>query len=225
MKPEVRKQGKMHREIRNTTHPGVVTNLLLNMTAAVGSLADTIRISKNLGEEVLWSDCKHPWRCSPLWLLVRISLHLVFGRNASDDMFKAFMLFMLSCILSMTKANWAELGSEKLHFISAKILRRLRKLDILGQSDCLKPAWMDSISNELLSAHTIMNNNWENIMNSKRADIDLSIPEGLKPCINASKTFAMTWNLMPCQSASMPTSKVCVPAVLRWKNKLPILDL
>jgi hypothetical protein len=181
MQPEVRKQGKMHGETRDTAHPGVVTDLLLNMTAAIGSTTDTIRISKNMREEVLWSNCKHPWRRSPLWLLVRISLHLVFGRNASDDMFKAFMLFMLSRILSMTKANWAELGSENLHFISAKILRRSRKLDILGQSDCLKPAWMDSISNELVSAHAIMNNNWDNIMNSKRADIDLSVLEGSKP--------------------------------------------
>jgi hypothetical protein len=80
----------------------------MNYIAALGELTNTIRISKNTREEVLWDHCKHPWRRSPLWLLIRVTLQLLFNRLGStkqplDGLYKAFVAQLLSRILDMVR--------------------------------------------------------------------------------------------------------------------------
>ena len=103
--PRVRKGGETLDEDRDTTHPGLVTDFLMNIITAIGDTTNVQRISKNTREETLWNDCLQPWRRSPLWLLLRVSLHLHFVRNSrglqsSDSLYKAFMIFLLSRLLS-----------------------------------------------------------------------------------------------------------------------------
>ena len=102
--PQVRKNNKMLDEDRDTTHPGLVTDFLMNIIAAVGGTTDVQRIRKNTREDVLWNDCLQPWRRSPLWLLLRVALQLHFvrgsdGAGASNSLYKAFMIFLLSRLL------------------------------------------------------------------------------------------------------------------------------
>jgi len=103
--PQVRKTGKLMDEDRDTTDPTMVTDWLMNYIAALGGLTKTSRISKNTREEVLWRDCLHPWRRSPLWLLIRVNLQLLFTRGAGTEqshgvLYKAFMVQLLSRMLS-----------------------------------------------------------------------------------------------------------------------------
>lgn len=104
MQPKIRKNRQMMDEERDTTNPAMVTDYLLNFTAAMGTTTDVIRITKNTREDVLWADCLSPWRRSPLWLLIRVSLQLLFTRQASsilplDTLYKGFMIQLLSRIL------------------------------------------------------------------------------------------------------------------------------
>jgi hypothetical protein len=106
--PQVRKAGQLHDEDRDTTDPTIVTDWLMNYIAALGELTNTIRISKNTREEVLWDHCKHPWRRSPLWLLIRVTLQLLFNRLGStkqplDGLYKAFVAQLLSRILDTVR--------------------------------------------------------------------------------------------------------------------------
>jgi hypothetical protein len=106
--PQVRKNGKMMDEDRDTSHPGMVTDFLMNVITAFGEPTDVNRIKKHTREEVLWSDCLNPWRRSPLWLLVRVSLQLLFTRKAPsalhpDGLYKAFMIFMLARLLNLVR--------------------------------------------------------------------------------------------------------------------------
>jgi hypothetical protein len=102
--PQVRKTGRLLDENRDTTNPGLVTDWLINYIAALGSLTETARISKNTREEVLWRDCLQPWRRTSLWLLVRVVLQLLFARkgykeDSTRPMYKLFMVHLLSRLL------------------------------------------------------------------------------------------------------------------------------
>jgi hypothetical protein len=93
-------------EDRDTTHPGMITDFIMNVIAAWGEPTDVKRITKHTREEVLWKNCLSPWRRSPLWLLLRVSLQLLFVRKNSntlhaDSVYKAFMIFMQAQLLDL----------------------------------------------------------------------------------------------------------------------------
>ncbi|KAF1841017.1 uncharacterized protein K460DRAFT_347564 [Cucurbitaria berberidis CBS 394.84] len=184
--PQVRKNGEMLDEDRDTTHPGLVTDFLMNMIAAVGEATDVPGIIKNTREETLWSNCLQPWRRSPLWLLIRVSLQLLFARNdgntrSSGKLYKAFMIFMLSQLLESAKNNWQQLGSEVLHIITVKLARRLRKFELLGQDECLQPHWATSIQSGITSAHNIIKTHWQGLVGDTQANIDTAAVRTLRP--------------------------------------------
>jgi hypothetical protein len=83
-RPQVRKAKKDLAEIRNTMHPGLVTDYLVNVLAALGQSVDVHAISKNTRDDVLWCDAFQPWRRSPLWLLARVAMQLEFARDGAD---------------------------------------------------------------------------------------------------------------------------------------------
>jgi hypothetical protein len=127
----------------NTTHPGFVTDFLMHVITAVGEPCDTKRITKNTREEVLSKQAHLPWRRSPLWLLIRVTLQLVFNRlkdtpSSPDELYKAFGLFALSHILGLAKVHWASLGNDSLRCLSAKTVRRLHKFESMGESQMLQ---------------------------------------------------------------------------------------
>ncbi|CAA9965774.1 hypothetical protein PTMSG1_09133 [Pyrenophora teres f. maculata] len=106
--PQVRKDGTMIDEDRDTTHPGLVTDFLMNMIAALGETTHVKRIAKHTHEEILWNDVLNPWLRSPLWLLPRVSLQLLFvlqGKKtrSSSNLYKAFMLYMLARLLDSVR--------------------------------------------------------------------------------------------------------------------------
>jgi hypothetical protein len=106
--PRVCKDGQMVEEERDTTHPMMVTDWLMNYIASLGGTATSKQISKKTREEVLWNNCRLPWRRSPLWLLIRVSLQLLFTPEETLDTFpnglyKAFMAQQICQILHMVR--------------------------------------------------------------------------------------------------------------------------
>jgi hypothetical protein len=102
--PSVRKNGQQVGEDRDTTDPSLVSNWFMHHLAALGGLTKSICILKNTREEVLWNDCRSPWRRSPLWLLIRVTLQLIFTRGGSiarplNGLYKAVVAQVLSRIL------------------------------------------------------------------------------------------------------------------------------
>ncbi|KAG9202858.1 hypothetical protein G6514_003880 [Epicoccum nigrum] len=164
--PVAYKAGQYHDEERDTTHPGMVTDFLLNVVIALGKEATVTRITKNTREEVLWNNCKLPWRRSPMWLLVRVTLQLLFTRqspnlSATDSLYKVFMVQILSMTLSHAEAYWQMLGSGYMHVTIAKMLQRLRKLETLSQLGCIVPAWIDLIQKCMEDAFAFMKEKWQ----------------------------------------------------------------
>jgi hypothetical protein len=84
--PQVSKGGNKHSEICDTTHPALVTEYLINVLSAVGRPTVLSGITKNTREDVLWSDSLHPWRRSPLWLLVRVAMQMQLSRHSDKSL-------------------------------------------------------------------------------------------------------------------------------------------
>ncbi|KAF2638121.1 hypothetical protein P280DRAFT_91529 [Massarina eburnea CBS 473.64] len=194
--PEARKGGKQHVEIRDTTDPSLVTNLLINILTAIGSPMPTSRsISKNTREDVLWSDALYPWRRSPLWLLIRVAMQLQCHRSCNDsftgtDLYKATMVNILSTVLDVARTHQRLVYLDLLHATSAKLNRRLRKLRTLLPEQlynvCAEPARVS-----LLRAYDDMKEKWIALTTDAKdnirlapvrdlqaeKDLDISIPQ------------------------------------------------
>lgn len=104
------KDGQMVEEERGTTRPMMVTDWLMNYIASLGGTATSKQISKKTREEVLWNNCRLPWRRSPLWLLICVSLQLLFTPEETLDTFpnghyKAFMAQQVCQILHMVRST------------------------------------------------------------------------------------------------------------------------
>ena len=123
-----------------------ITALLTGILRTVGSVPGFPRITKRIRDEIgpLCYDDQHPqvkneWRRSSLWLLTRVAIQTSLERSMSGRaVYKAFILFFI-CALA-ADANEAELSSDLLHLMSAKILRRLCKL---GDS---APGWLSDVA-------------------------------------------------------------------------------
>ena len=102
--PTTVKAGSVVNEVRETVDPRYISGLLVGILRGYGQSAVVDRITKRIGDEVLWHDAYQPWRQSPLWLVLRVtpqtSLHTtnlykiscyssmrVFCVNASSEIF------------------------------------------------------------------------------------------------------------------------------------------
>ncbi|KAG0706484.1 hypothetical protein DFH29DRAFT_995866 [Suillus ampliporus] len=114
-------------EERDTTHPRYITELLTGILRGLGSIANIPRIRKRIGDDVLWDNARLPWRRSPLWLVIRVALQTTLERSAlGRTTYKSFILFSMARLTTFAVAH--ELSNDTLHFMSAKIARRLFKL-------------------------------------------------------------------------------------------------
>jgi hypothetical protein len=184
--PKITKNGKSMSEERDTTDPGMITNFYMNIIAAFGEPTEAKRIWKHTREDVLWDSCLYPWRRSPLWLLLRVSLQLHFTREApdtlhEDGLYKAFMVFMLVQLLDLAKRDWEELGSEPVYAISAKLTRRLHKFKALNQTEYLKTSWTKHIETGVLKAHRFISQHWQGLVENTAGNIDTTEVANLQP--------------------------------------------
>ncbi|KAI6138917.1 hypothetical protein BKA82DRAFT_3009383 [Pisolithus tinctorius] len=133
--PTTRKAGSTVSEERDTAHPRYITELLTGILRAVGRPAEVQRINKRISDDVVWCGVRLPWRRSSLWLMIRVVLQTTLAGNGLGlGGYKTFMLFFMNGLAG--EALDAGMSDDVLHWISAKISRRLTKL---GES---APDWL-----------------------------------------------------------------------------------
>ncbi|KAJ0123975.1 hypothetical protein J7T55_012448 [Diaporthe amygdali] len=132
MQPQSLKNGVLHDELRDTTNPTMVSELFMGVLTGIGSPVSASSISKNTRDEVLWKQAAAPWRRSPMWLLIRVSIQLVVCRSSdgSHALYKEIMVFIMGRILNSAKAH--HLPPDVVYTMMAKIDRRLRKISGAG---------------------------------------------------------------------------------------------
>ncbi|SMY26080.1 unnamed protein product [Zymoseptoria tritici ST99CH_1A5] len=169
MQPQSRKDGEKHDEARDTTHPGIVTELLLaGFLRSVGTAASVVPILKHTRDDVLWKKAEGPWRRSPIWLLIRVTMQLALSRDFPDGnlLYKECVVYIHNFILKQAISQ--SLHSNMLYCMSAKIVRRLQKLP--NQPPALMHA-REEIQDTLSSSHNAM----QQRMKSAQATKDLNL--------------------------------------------------
>ncbi|PFH56006.1 hypothetical protein XA68_17218 [Ophiocordyceps unilateralis] len=175
MKPKVVKARQKHDEDRDTTDPRIVTEFLVSFLAGLGEPVDVDGVCKNTREEVLWKNSKLPWRRSELWLLIRVSLQLTMTRVAGNSVaaYKTFMVFLLARLLQ--RAVREDVSSDLLHVMTAKVCRRLKKLQ-----DPQHGKWLKSITRAVSEASDCMSQRWQGIQKCSESQLDLGAISRLK---------------------------------------------
>lgn len=172
-KPKARKAGRMHDENRDTTHPKMVTELFIGFLGAVGAPVDVPRLSKNTREEVMWLKALLPWRRSPIWLLLRVAMHIGFSRLAgsgdrSTGYYKTFMVFLMAKVLQLSLL--AETPCDLLYIMNAKLSRRLLKLDCSASR-----AGVAVVESVMRRTATHIRDRWQTVIQQASPHLDLSV--------------------------------------------------
>ncbi|KAI6110733.1 hypothetical protein EDD17DRAFT_1828231 [Pisolithus thermaeus] len=158
--PKTSKGGSTVSDARDTVLPRYITELLTVILRAVGRPTEVQRIKKRIGDDVVWHDARLPWRRSPLWSTIRAVLQTTLVRNGLGlDGYKAFMLFFMNGLAG--EAIEHEMSDDILHWVSAKISRRLTKL---GDSvhKCLSAAVLRSCTN----IRTLLDERWRRVQDN-----------------------------------------------------------
>ncbi|KAK7550863.1 hypothetical protein IWX49DRAFT_534943 [Phyllosticta citricarpa] len=111
------------------SNPGMVTELLLSTIAALGDNFDSPKVHKHVRDEVNWDRGKRPWRRSPFWLVVRVSLNLIlrdtFDVKRARVQWKNFVAFLITGIKESARH---EIQFDVKAIINVKLARKLTKL-------------------------------------------------------------------------------------------------
>lgn len=170
---KARKAGQSHEEERETISPTVVSELLSSILLGFGLEVSSQSIRKHTREEVHWNNRKLPWRRSPTWLLIRVTLQLSLG-VLDGDIYKKFMVYFMAHILEMAQAR--SLNSDILHTMSAKIVRRLSKLRHADSGPWIRP-----ILRAIEETSRLLDERWLSIRQACEAPINLSGLSNIDP--------------------------------------------
>ncbi|KAK1808508.1 hypothetical protein LTR12_017134 [Friedmanniomyces endolithicus] len=151
MQPQARKAGTNMDEDRDTTHPGMISELVMGFLNVTGHPAQVNIISKNTREEVLWRDARSPWRRSPVWMLLRVALQLKFPH----DLYKEFIVFMMSRVINDSRNQ--HLSGDLCYAMMAKVARRVVKLSSPGNADVVPYGWLVIATHVRIALRWILN--------------------------------------------------------------------
>jgi hypothetical protein len=124
----------------DTVHPGLITEKLMVELLAFGEHNVWKSFEKHVRDEINIGNDRHPWRRSPLWLVLRVALQTVLYRAFPNQEgrfeYKNLMLYLVAEFASVTLA---EIESNTTHpampdiadvltLTNAKYARRVYKL-------------------------------------------------------------------------------------------------
>ncbi|KAL8989104.1 MAG: hypothetical protein Q9177_001935 [Variospora cf. flavescens] len=131
MMPQAYKAGSERAEIRDTCHPGLVTEMLMASLSTQGTPHKVQQVQKRIRDDVLWKSCLLPWKRSSFWLLCKISIQTTLLQSTDPQsaraQYKNFIVYFLADILSL--ASRTSLGVDECKVIQMKTARRAAKLD------------------------------------------------------------------------------------------------
>ena len=117
-------------EFRDTANPKLVTEMLMAILASLGTPKKVHQIQKRTRDDVLCDSGLLPWRRSPFWLALRVTIQSTLAallpQMKATTEYKNFMILILTDIVSQASA--VELPDQVCHITLTKIARRVSKL-------------------------------------------------------------------------------------------------
>ncbi|KAH9048936.1 hypothetical protein EDB84DRAFT_1261517 [Lactarius hengduanensis] len=154
------KAGSTVREVRERADPIYISQLLVGILRGFGQPATVDRITKRIGDEVLWKGAYKPWRRSPLWLVIRVALQT----SLDSDMYKTFMLFFHAYLLQVSVIKG--FPSETLYLMRVKMARRLSKLGPSVSDDVYQ-----AVCGAAKKTETLLQKRWSSFQRSRSVSL------------------------------------------------------
>jgi predicted Zn-ribbon and HTH transcriptional regulator len=172
-------------EVRETSDPMIVTQLLASILRGCGKEVAVDRVCKNTRDEITGQNSRSPWRRSSTWLLIRVALQLAMARvsAAGKNTYKEFMVFLMAQVLHSANEQ-QKIPSETLQTMSNKVSRRLCKLQ--------KPShglWLNNIHDVVSKTSEVLHERWRCII--EKAEPPLSLSELSKFKIEDNVAFSL----------------------------------
>lgn len=142
------KAGVESYENRNTGDPAIISSLLMAVLEENGRRLSTPFLRKRVRDDICWSTACKPWRRSPHWLVLRVAIsrYLLLTLGAELGRFE-YKFCLCLCLAKFLEQAQPFLEVDQVHFLKAKLCRRLAKLDaerdgirdqpLLRKVDCL----------------------------------------------------------------------------------------
>ena len=126
------KGGSMAHESRGTTDPALITQMLMTLLEVNGHRIYPPLLRKRVRDDVCWTDgAEKPWRRSPFWLVLRVSLERHLRRVLGNEPGRTHYKFLICLVLSrLMEDSIPYLEPEMLALLRAKLARRLSKLEV-----------------------------------------------------------------------------------------------
>lgn len=125
------KAGVQTYEDRDTGDPAIISSLLMAIIEENGRRLSTPPLRKRVRDDVCWFKARKPWRRSPRWLALRvlISRYLLLRLGTELGRFE-YKFCVCVCLAKFLEGAQRALAVDQVHFLKAKLCRRLAKLDM-----------------------------------------------------------------------------------------------
>jgi hypothetical protein len=124
------KAGVESYENRDTANPAIISSLLMAVIEENGRRLSTPLLRKRVRDDVCWYQAGRPWRRSPRWLVLRVTVsrYLLLALGAELGRFE-YKFCLCICLAKFLEHAHPFLEVDQVHFLKGKLCRRLAKLD------------------------------------------------------------------------------------------------
>ncbi|KAI1368230.1 hypothetical protein F5Y08DRAFT_347605 [Xylaria arbuscula] len=152
LQASTRKAGVSVSEVRDTTDPALITQMLMSVLEGVGSFHQAPILRKRIRDDVNLTTGKVPWRRSPLWLILRVAsqrqLYFSLGAERGQIAYKYLMAILLEKLLEDATQH---LSPHLAVCLRSKLARRMAKLEMSEeksqlQNDPTYGSWFSAVS-------------------------------------------------------------------------------
>ncbi|KXX81310.1 hypothetical protein MMYC01_201930 [Madurella mycetomatis] len=118
-------------EYRDTANPTIISSMLMAILEENSRRISTPLLRKRVRDDVCWSRAGKPWRRSPRWLVLRVAISRYLMLALGPELGRFEYKFLLCvCFATFLESAHSSLTVDQVHFLKAKLCRRLVKLDV-----------------------------------------------------------------------------------------------
>ncbi|KAL3595799.1 hypothetical protein FPOAC2_10166 [Fusarium poae] len=158
------KGGKSVVEVRDCASSALIGGILMSLLEAIGTAVHPPQLRKRIRDDVVLDKTEKPWRRSPYWLILRVTLGRLLSAltgGTHPSMGRVYYKFIICAVLANLLKECAEnIEPEMAVMLKAKLSRRLAKLESQRNSASgpLRETYDDFFTHSNAHFHTILTN-------------------------------------------------------------------